>query len=70
MLHYSKHALRRMKKRGISRADVEFCLGSYDTSFIPKEGYVWYVATLPRGKRLQIVVNPKNSNIVSAIWLG
>ena len=69
MLSYCGHALRQMKKRGIYKEDVQFCLGHYSVHFIPKEGYEIYIAKLPNGKRLQVVINRKKNQIVTALAL-
>jgi len=63
------HALKRMKRRGITKEDTQGCLDNYEVSFTPKEGYSLYIADHPNGKRLQVVVNTDTKEIVSVVWL-
>jgi hypothetical protein len=63
------HALKRMIRRGITRADIQACLDNHQVSFTPKEGYSLYMADHPSGKRLQVVLNTDTKEIVSVVWL-
>ena len=64
------HALKRMKQRGISKADIQSCLDDHQVSFEPKEGYSLYIADHPNGKRLQVVLNATTRELVSVVWLA
>ena len=66
---YSQHAKSQMRKRGISKKDVQFCLDNHHTSFTPKDGYSLYFATHPNGKRIQVVLDTKSNKVVTALWL-
>lgn len=70
MLSYCDHARYQMRRRGISKEDVQFCLDYHSVHFVPKEGYELYIADLPNGKKLQVVVNRKKRLIVTALTLG
>jgi len=63
------HAERRMRKRGITKTDIQACLDAHQVSFKPAEGYSLYIADHPNGKRLQVTVNTKDKEIVSVVWL-
>ena len=63
------HALKRMKRRGITKADIQACLDNHQVSFTPKEGYSFCIADHPKGKRLQVVFNTDTKDIVSVVWL-
>jgi len=63
------HAEKRMRKRGIKRTDIQTCLNDYDVSLTPASGYSLYIASHPSGKRLQVIVNTVEREIVSAVWL-
>jgi len=64
-----EHALKRMKKRGISEADIQSCLDVHQVSFKPKKGYSLYIADHPNGKRLQVILDTSTKEIVSVVWL-
>lgn len=64
-----KHALKRMRERGITEGDIQSCLDAYDVLFKPKEGYHLYIFDHPNGRRLQVVLNTKTREIVSVVWL-
>lgn len=66
---YSRHAKSQMKKRGISKRDIAFCLNYHDTSFTPKEGCSLYFVKHPNGRRLQVVIDTKSNKVVTALWL-
>ena len=63
------HCLKQMRRRGITQQDIQSCLDHHQVSFIPKSGYSLYVADHPSGKRLQVVVNTAEKEIVSVVWL-
>ena len=66
---YSRHARSQMRKRGISKKDVQFCLDNHHTSFTPKEGCSLFFAAHPNGKRIQVVLDTKSNKVVTALWL-
>ena len=63
------HAEKRMREREIKRTDIQACLDDHQVSLNPAEGYSSYIADHPNGKRLQVIVNTKDKEIVSAVWL-
>jgi len=69
MLTYSRHAKSQMRKRGISKEDVQFCLNSHDTSFTPRKGCSLYFAQHPNGRRIQVVLDTRSDKVVTALWL-
>lgn len=64
-----EHAEKRMRQRGITRTDIQSCLDDYDVSLTPARGYSLYIAGHPNGKKLQVVVNTVDKEIVSVVWL-
>ena len=71
MVEYTHHAERRMVRRGISKADVEFCLENHHISLEEKEGCMLFIANHPNGKRIQVVLDTTvtPNKVVTAIWL-
>jgi len=63
------HGLTQMKRRGITKRDIQSCLDDHQVSFTPKEGYSLYIADHPKGKRLQVIVNSETKEVVSVVWL-
>jgi len=45
-----------MKERGISEADVEYCLGNYSICYRDGRGNPIYGAQLPSGKTIKVVI--------------
>jgi len=64
-----EHALKRMRERGITEADIQACLDVHQVSFKPKKGYSLYIADHPSGRRLQVVLATSTKEIVSVVWL-
>ena len=56
MLHFTFHAKQRMKERGITKEEVEYCLNEYHTSYTDVKGNPIYKVDLPSGKRVKVVV--------------
>ena len=69
MLTYSRHAKFQMRKRGISKKDVKFCLDNHHTNFTPKEGCSLYFAQHSNGRRIQVVLDTTSNKVVTALWL-
>lgn len=65
----SPHALKRMRERGVTRKDIQSCLNNHQVSFVPKEGYSFYIADHPDSKRLQVILNPSTKEVISVVWL-
>jgi len=63
------HCLQQMARRRVTKRNIQSCLNDHQVSYIPKEGYSLYIADHPGGKRLQVIVNTKDKEIVSAVWL-
>jgi len=66
--HFTRHALRRMEKRGISEEDVLSCIDNHHTSYPGEADCVQYIANI-RGRNLKVVVNQVKGNIVTAVWV-
>lgn len=64
-----EHAKKRMRQRGITRTDIQSCLNDYDVSLSPARGYSLYIVEHPNGKRLQVIANTADKEIVSVVWL-
>lgn len=69
MLLYSRHAKAQMKERGISKAEVQYCLENYDETVMPKKGCSLYFANHPSGKRIKVVFDHNSNKIVTVILL-
>jgi hypothetical protein len=63
------HCLTQMRRRCISEQEIQSCLDKHQVRFVPKSGYSLYIADHPGGRRLQVVVNTADREIVSAMWL-
>ena len=66
--HFTRHALRRMEKRGISEEDVLYCIDHHHTSYPGEVDCVQYIAEV-RDRNLKVVVNQVKMNIVTTMWL-
>jgi hypothetical protein len=66
--HFTRHALRRMGKRGISEADVLYCIENHHTSYPGEAESVQYIADV-KGRNLKVVINQAKMNIVTAVWV-
>lgn len=64
MISYTRHAKDRMRERGITEEEVEYCLDNYHTSYTDSKGNPIYKADLPSGRRIKVVVK---SNSVDPI---
>jgi hypothetical protein len=69
MLNFSRHARNQMKRRGISRAEVRYCLNNPDITITPKEGCKQFRANHPSGKRIKVVVDTEKNKVVTVILL-
>ena len=70
MLEYSRHARERMRERGISEQEVEFCLDNYSISYKDKKGNSIYIAYLVSGKRVKVVAKAGSANPVIIITVA
>ncbi|MBA7631498.1 hypothetical protein ES703_39029 [subsurface metagenome] len=50
----------RMKERGITKKEVEYCLNNYHTSYTDSGGNPIYKADLPSGRHIKVVVKAKS----------
>jgi hypothetical protein len=57
MLHYSNHAKRQMRRRGITEQEVEYCLQNYDITYPGRAGATIYKGYVQSGKRIKVVIN-------------
>lgn len=60
MISYTRHAKDRMRERGITEEEVEYCLRNYDISYTDFGGNVIYKADLPNGRHIKVVVKAKS----------
>lgn len=60
MLSYTRHAKDRMKQRGITEEEVEYCLNNYHISYTDPVGNPIYKADLPDGRHIKVVVKAKS----------
>jgi hypothetical protein len=56
MISYTRHAKDRMRQRGITEEEVEYCLSNYHTSYTDSSGNPIYKADLPDGRDIKVVV--------------
>ena len=56
MISYTRHAKDRMKQRGITEEEVEYCLNNYHTAYTDSAGNPIYKADLPGGRQIKVVV--------------
>jgi hypothetical protein len=55
-LRLSKHATIRMKERGFTRQDVEFCIQNVETSYADPVGNPCYTCHLADKRRIEVVI--------------
>ncbi len=60
MISYTRHAKDRMKQRGITEEEVEYCLNNYHTYYTDADGNPIYKANLPDGRNIKVVVKAKS----------
>ena len=60
MISYTCHAKDRMKQRGITEEEVEYCLNNYHTSYPDSDGNPIYKVDLPDGRHIKVVVKAKS----------
>ncbi len=60
MVFYTRHAKNRMKQRGITEEEVEYCLNNYHISYTDSAGNPIYKAELPDGRHIKVVVKAKS----------
>jgi len=65
----SAHAEDRFKGRGIKQEDINFCLKNYHIKLEEVGGVHLFIAKHPNGKRIQVVIDTKNNQLMSAMWL-
>ena len=65
----SDHCLKQMARRRIKKQNIQSCLNYSQVSCIFKCGYSLYIEDYSNGRRLQVIVNPENNQIVSVVWL-
>jgi hypothetical protein len=65
---FTRHALRRMQKRGITEDDVQYCTDNYNMSYPGEGDCVQYIADV-RGRNLKVVVNTVKAIVVTAVWV-
>ena len=59
MISYTRHAKDRMKQRGITEEEVEYCLNNYHTSYTDSDGNLIYKVDLPDERHIKVVVKAK-----------
>ena len=61
MLHYTDHARDRMRERGITKEEVEYCLENFVSRYpCENDDDHWnYVYHTPDNRRIRVVVNEK-----------
>ena len=65
----SDHCLKQMARRGVKKQNIQSCLNYHQVKLIPKKGYALCIADHSSGKRLQVVVNTTDKEIVTVVWL-
>jgi hypothetical protein len=63
------HAEDRFRERIITQKDIEFCLKNHHITLEEVCGVHLYIANHPNGKRIQVTIDTKNNQIMSAVWL-
>lgn len=56
MIYYTRHAKDRMKQRGITEDEVEYCLNNYHTSYADTKGNAVHRVELRSGRHIKVVV--------------
>lgn len=59
-----------MRKRAISKEDVEYCIANNDTSSLSTEKNLQYWATLPNGKRIKVVLDQDSKAVITVMYIG
>ncbi len=69
-MDYTLHAKDRMKERGITEEEVEYCLVNYHTSYSDLKGNSIYRADLPDGKKIKVVVKANTVDPIVVITVA
>jgi len=67
MISYTRHAKDQMRDRSISKAEVEACLNNYNVTWTDKKGNPIYIAHLPSGRRIKVVVKKENPKVIITV---
>ena len=67
MIFYTRHAKDRMRERGITEEEVEYCLDNYHTSYTEKKGNPIYKVDLPSGRHIKVVVKANSVDPIVVI---
>lgn len=67
MLTYKKHAIKRMRQRGISETEVNHCLNYHHICYTDKKGNPIYIADTPNGRRIKVVVAKDEPNTIITV---
>ncbi len=70
MISYTRHAKDRMRERGITAEEVEYCLDNYHTSYTEKKGNPIYKVDLPSGRYIKVVVKAKSVEPIVVITVA
>ncbi len=70
MISYTRHARDRMKQRGITQKEVEYCLNNYHTSYTDSVGNPKYKADLPDGRRIKVIVKANSVDPIVVITVA
>jgi len=70
MISYTRHAKDRMRERGITEEEVEYCLNNYHISYTDSGGNPIYKADLPDGKRIKVVVKVQSVDPIVVITVA
>jgi len=62
MISYTRHAKDRMRERGITEEEVEYCLNNYHISYPDASGNSVYKANLPSGRHIKVVVKANSDD--------
>lgn len=70
MIFYTAHARKRMKQRGISKNEVEYCIENHTIEYPDKKGNPIYTVYTPSNRYIKVVVDKNSKKMIKVITVG
>lgn len=70
MIKYTRHAKDRMKERGITEAEAEYCIGNYEICYQDLSGNTVYKTKLADNRQIKVVANTNSVDQIVVITVA